>query len=448
MPSKLIYALRRYTECGFRCQTCGHFGEVIILRTTLYDYCVEQGRQELLTQWDTARNAPLTPQTVTSGSKRSVWWRCEKGHKWRAIIYTRTGGSGCPYCTGKQPVIGENDLAALWPDLAAQWHPTKNQRTPADVLPGSHYMAWWVCKQGHQWQAMVKSRVKGSGCPVCANRRILPGKNDLAAAYPDLARQWHPTKNKPLTPRDVVPGTRRKVWWRCGRGHEWQATIASRACGGAGCPVCAGKVVLPGENDLASRFPDIAGEWHPTQNGSLTPAGVSASSNKKVWWRCPLGHSYQAVVAARTAGGSGCPYCAGRKVLVGFNDLAYRFPAIAAQWYFPLNGALTPEMVTAGSHRKVWWQCPEGHVWKAVICSRTSAKKCGCPVCAGRVKPEHMERYRQTLAEAEQHRKDKAALHYPSQGPPQATAEAARERLVSLLSYPREGDKQYMKKEK
>lgn len=134
--------------------------------------------------------------------------------------------------------------------------------------------------------------------------------------------------------------------------------------------MCAGKAVLLGENDLASRFPAIAGEWHPTQNGPLTPNRVSASSNKKVWWRCPLGHSYQAVVAARTTGGSGCPYCAGRKVLAGFNDLAYRFPAIAAQWYFPLNGALTPEMVTAGSRRKVWWECPSGHIWKAVIYSR------------------------------------------------------------------------------
>ncbi|MFQ9918651.1 MAG: zinc-ribbon domain-containing protein [Flavonifractor plautii] len=42
-------------------------------------------------------------------------------------------------------------------------------------------------------------------------------------------------------------------------------------------------------------------------------------------------------------------------------------------------------MVTAGSRRKVWWQCPEGHVWKAVVYSRAGKRKCGCPVCAGRI---------------------------------------------------------------
>ncbi len=121
---------------------------------------------------------------------------------------------------------------------------------------------------------------------------------------------------------------------------------------GADCPVCAGKQVLPGENDLASTFPALAAQWHPTQNGPLAPSQVSPYSNRKVWWRCELGHNYTAAVAARAAGGSGCPYCAGRKVLAGFNDLSTRAPALAAQWHPTLNGALTPEQVTTGSHKK------------------------------------------------------------------------------------------------
>lgn len=97
-------------------------------------------------------------------------------------------------------------------------------------------------------------------------------------------------------------------------------------------------------------------------------------------------------MAARAASGSGCPYCAGRKVLAGFNDLATREPLLAKQWHPKLNGSLTPEMVTPGSHRKVWWQCHEGHAWRAVIYSRTGPKRSGCPVCAGRVR-ERKERY-------------------------------------------------------
>lgn len=373
------------------------------MRTSLHDYCMAHNRPELLREWCATQNAPLTPEKISYGSKQSIWWKCEKGHEWQAMVYTRAGGgSGCPYCAGKKAWPGENDLASQRPDLAAQWHPTKNAgMTPQDVPFGSHHKAWWVCEKGHEWRAMVKSRaIGGTGCPVCVNRCLVRGENDLAATHPDLACQWHPTKNGALTPRDLGAGTLRKVWWRCDRGHEWKAAVSSRV-GGVGCPVCAGKAVIPGENDLASLFPAIAEEWHPTRNGERTPEKLTPYSNRKVWWRCPRGHAYAAVVAARTTSHSGCPYCAGRRVLAGFNDLATLEPKVAAQWHSTLNGALTPEQVTAGSHKKVWWECPSGHIWKAVIYSRAgpSSSKCGCPVCAGRIRPERMERYRLTVAE-------------------------------------------------
>ncbi len=145
---------------------------------------------------------------------------------------------------------------------------------------------------------------------------------------------------------------------------------------------------------MASAFPDIAAQWHPAKNGSLTPRCCAPASNRRVWWLCPLGHEYQAAVGARTVSGSDCPYCTGRKVLKGFNDLAAVEPKIAAQWHPTLNGALTPEAVTAGSARKVWWQCADGHVWKAVIYSRTGKEKCGCPVCAGRFNRARQLRYK------------------------------------------------------
>lgn len=364
------------------------------MRKSLYDFCVENGKENLLLQWDSGKNLPLTPHSVTYGSRQKIWWCCERGHEWQAEVYTRTSGdAGCPFCAGKQVCVGETDLASQNPALAAQWHPTKNAPlTPDRVSVGSHRSVWWVCEQGHEWRAIVKSRSGGCGCPVCANRTLLRGVNDLASTHPNLALQWHPTKNGRLTPGDLMAGTRRKVWWKCGKGHEWQASAASRSSG-TGCPVCAGKMVVPGENDLASHFPAIARQWHPDRNEPLMPEAVSACSNRKVWWRCELGHEYQAVIAARTKYSTGCPYCAGKKVLAGFNDLAALEPEIAAQWHPTLNGALTPEMVTAGSAKSVWWQCPEGHVWKALVYSRAGPQKCGCPVCAGRVKPSRLERY-------------------------------------------------------
>ena len=284
------------------------------VQETFFDYCRRTGQDVLLEQWIEAKNAPLTPEQVGAGSHRKVWWRCEKGH---------------------------------------------------------------------EWQAMVKSRTAGSGCPVCAHRTVARGETDLAATYPELAAQWHPTRNGTLTPRDVLPGTQQRVWWQCGKGHEWQARVSARTYGGTGCPVCSNKTVSPGENDLATLCPELAGEWHPEKNGTLTPEQVTPYSNRKVWWRCPQGHSYQAVIATRTSHNSGCPYCSRRKVLPGFNDLATLYPDLAAQWHPTLNGNLTPEMITPGSHKRVWWQCSRGHVWRAVVYPRTGRKKCGCPVCAG-----------------------------------------------------------------
>lgn len=278
-------------------------------------------------------------------------------------------------------------LTAGYPLLAGQWHPTRNGAlTPEQVTAGSHRKVWWRCAAGHEWQAEVKSRANGSGCPYCANRSVQRLENDFATTHPMLAAQWDRELNGPLQPTDLVAGSHRRVWWRCQKGHVWKSPVAVRTGKGAGCPVCAGKVVVPGENDLATIFPAVAARWDWEKNESLTPEQVTPWSNRKVWWRCGKGHSYTAAVSTRTTKNSDCPYCTGRRVLTGFNDLETLHPAIAAQWHKELNGELTPQTVTSGSKKKVWWQCADGHVWKAVIYSRTGRRKCGCPVCAGKVK--------------------------------------------------------------
>lgn len=192
------------------------------MKKTLREFCGESGQSQLLEQWDAQRNLPLTPDLVTYGSKQKVWRKCEKGHIWQASVWTRTGsGTYCPFCAEKMPVAGENDLQSRYPELARERHPMHNEITPQQVLPGSHKAVWWVCKRGHEWKASVKSRVVGSGCPVCANRKILLNENDLATEFPEIAAQWHPTKNGTCTAHDVTSGSRRKIWWICDKGHAW-----------------------------------------------------------------------------------------------------------------------------------------------------------------------------------------------------------------------------------
>lgn len=184
------------------------------MRQSFFDYCKQYHKDVLLREWDTAHNLPMTPQTVTYGSHKSAWWRCENGHEWKAAIYTRSDGARCPYCTGRKVMVGFNDLATQSPELARQWDYEKNvPLVPANISAGSHRSVWWRCEKGHSWRASIHSRASGCGCPVCAGRQILVGENDLATVDPELAQEWDTTRNGKLTPQDVLPGTEKKVWW-------------------------------------------------------------------------------------------------------------------------------------------------------------------------------------------------------------------------------------------
>ncbi len=209
------------------------------------------------------------------------------------------------------------------------------------------------------------------------------GFNDLATVDPQLASEWHPTKNGDLLPTQVTAGSTRKVYWKCANGHEWSAGISSRHKG-SGCPYCAGNRAIAGTNDLSTTNPELAAEWHPTKNGDLLPTQVTAGSNKKVWWLGKCGHEWKAVIHSRVAG-NGCPFCSNEIVLPGFNDFATTHPLIAAEWNYRRNGDLSPEDFTYGSERKVWWLCAKcGNEWEATINNRTNGYfKTGCPKCSG-----------------------------------------------------------------
>jgi len=207
-----------------------------------------------------------------------------------------------------------------------------------------------------------------------------PKGKSLAEVNPELAKQWHPTKNINLTPYDVTKGSNKKVWWKCNEGddHEWEAIINSRR-NGVGCPVCRGLKVVP-SNSLATLNPKIAKQWHPTKNGDLSPFDVVPGSHKKVWWQCDKSddHIWNSPIYRRIV--SGCPACAGQ-IVVESNSLATLDPKLAKEWHPFKNGELTPFDVVHRSEKKVWWKCDQGddHEWKANISNRSRGT--GCPIC-------------------------------------------------------------------
>lgn len=336
--------------------------------------------EDMKSQWHPSLNLPLTPETLKAVSK-PVWWLGECGHSWQSTYLDKSRGYGCSYCSGKKILIGFNDLESQFPELAKEWHATKN----GDLLPSqissksSNKKVWWQCKLGHEWDAKPLHRTNGSGCPFCAGSKIFPGFNDMVTTNPQLAAEWHPTKNLPITPSEISASNPKKYWWICpDEGHEWQAQASDRNRRNTSCYYCSDFKVLVGYNDLTTTRPDLAQEWHPTKNGENTPQKVSANKSVKAWWLCSLDHEWEASVSSRSKG-SGCPTCSGNRVLIGFNDLASRSPHLLAEWHPVKNLPKLPTDYSWSSGFKVWWLCKEGHEWEAQISNRNNGA--GCPPC-------------------------------------------------------------------
>ncbi len=314
------------------------------------------------------------PSVAITGGHTKRKWKCPKEHSYIASISNRVQhNSGCPYCSGLRALPGFNDLATTHPNIAKEafgWDPKQ-------VRAGSHKKLTWLCSKGHKYLAAPENRVKSNdmGCRYCSRSLVLAGFNDLATTHPELASEatgWNPS--------GVMSGSNKKVEWTCCNGHKFLSSPSARtntkkgkgrAPKGTNCPVCVGKKVLYGVNDLETTHPAFALEadgWSPKE--------FSAGSNKRMNWKCHLGHIWQSSIVNRTKQNLGCPICSGQKVLSGYNDLLTTHPELSKEaigW--------DPSSFNRGSGKKVDWKCSEGHIWSAVISNRALQGK-GCPTCA------------------------------------------------------------------
>lgn len=186
---------------------------------------------EMSKEWDYSKNFPLTPANFSFGAAKKVWWKCAAGHEWESSINSRTNGNlGCPTCKG--------NLISLYPEIAKEWnyHKNGNLNLP-DMKFGSDLKVWWLCKNGHDYEQKINGRtLRNRGCPYCSGR-LLCSTSSLAHVKPELASEWHPSKNGLLTPNDITYKTIQKVWWQCKAGHEWEARVSNRNHG-RNCPIC------------------------------------------------------------------------------------------------------------------------------------------------------------------------------------------------------------------
>lgn len=406
---------------------------------------------KLMAEWDYEKNCALglDPNILGCASHTKTWWRCKEGHSWYAMISNRDRhGRSCPYCAHQLPIPGETDFATLFPALVAEWHPTKNNYSPTEIMPGTHKKAWWICSEGHEWEAEVKSRTSGVGCPYCSGKKVLKGFNDLATVNPDIAAEWHPTLNGNLTPEDVTDASGRKVWWLCKNGHSYESHVYNRKAG-SGCPKCSNRLRTSFPEQaifyyVKQEFPDAISGYKDIFQSSMELDVFIPSLKVGIEYD---GRVYHAEKSNLLRDGRKYAICKNhgillirireimrktslvicdheieipnasdkylnwaisnlcfhlgrnvapdvrqdRKLIMDYlekrnTSLATEYPDIAAEWDYDKNAPLVPEMFSPHSNEKVGWKCKQcGNKWDAAIGDRTRPDSTSCPSCAARI---------------------------------------------------------------
>lgn len=289
----------------------------------------------------------------------------------------------------------KNTFASVYPMLAKEWHPSRNNNLlPTMFKPKSDFKAWWKCpKCGNEYEMALSRRANGSGCPICAKTVQVASaiKNRIAKngsiADKLLLKEWNYERNGELRPEQFTRCSDKNVWWKCSVcNYEWRSKISNRAHG-KGCPCCANRVIVQGLNDLATQHPELIAEWDYENNGELKPTNVGSGCNKEVWWICPkCGNKYQAPPSRRTSQNSGCKKCATQIAsqtrrhtsLLKNGSLAQNYPELMKE-YAPTN-TIDPNEITGTYRMKVRWICSTcRHEWETSPYVRT--KGCGCPIC-------------------------------------------------------------------
>jgi DNA-directed RNA polymerase subunit RPC12/RpoP len=263
----------------------------------------------------------------------------------------------------------------------SEWDHEANQAIyPNELTRNSNKKVSWICSMcGNKWKTSIYHRAaRGTGCRNCYHerRKKISVKESIVYTNPEASRNWHPIKNIKLTPDLFKKGSRYQAWWKCQEcGREWKSPIKSYS----GCSECKKKNSLL-KRSLEAKCPELMNEWHKVKNKNISPSEVYFSTHQKAWWKCSkCKYEWETKINNRAVGKRGCPLCANKVVVEGINDLGTTHPHLAKEWHLSKNDDTTPQKVTFGNGKKVWWTCPNGHDYQATTNHRTSGTD--CPKC-------------------------------------------------------------------
>lgn len=241
------------------CQTCGQHWEAAINNRTSNNrgcpYCshlkpikgvndLVTVRPDLMLDWDYDKNKKIDPTELMEKSNVRVSWKCHVcGYEYKTLVSNRSAGTGCKRCAGDVLEVGKNDFETLYPEIAKEWDYELNGSTkPSGIFAKTNDKYFWKCNKNHSWQASPNARARGRGCPYCSGNKVLEGFNDLLTTHPEIAKEWHPTKNGSLKPTQVSRGRKKPVWFLCPQCEtSYKSTISNKIKGFGRCPKCSTK---------------------------------------------------------------------------------------------------------------------------------------------------------------------------------------------------------------
>ena len=286
---------------------------------------------------------------------------------------------GCSYCAGKK-VKRENSFAALHPEVMDEFS-LDNEMDPYTVTEKSRKNVKWICRNNpkHTWKTTFNARANGQGgCAICRDYNYAI---TFAELFPEYEKYYDKSKNnRPF--HSLAAKSNDTVWWICDKGHSFLRSVCYlNVAGKFRCPVCTGRTIVAGENDLMSEYPELYDIWDYAKN-EADPTMLSPKANVKYNFTCSKGHSYATYLNTLIDHNFRCFVCDNVIVQEGVNSLLDTNFELCRE--ISENEPRKSTEFIKSSAYSMLWKCPEcSGEYHAEIREREVGDD-SCPYCNGR----------------------------------------------------------------
>lgn len=341
----------------------------------------------LMKEWNYEKNNELgiNPEKTGGCINKKVWWLCHEGHpSYEARISDRVlHNSGCPYCSGRLPVVGKNDLQT-WcekndrEDLLLDWDYLKNSLSPKDVTYASNKKVNWVCHRCHnQFEKQIDQRtLRFFGCPKCKVSGTSFPEQFIYLCVLDVI---HSAENRSkqygweidIFIKELKIGIEYNGAYYHNKPSQIKNDNEKREClKKQGIQI----ISVYEENSISPiGFNDIVWKYS-RQMENLEKLCVLLF--QKINYLCGTDYEVQSSAIERI-------YAEARKNTYGIKpekSLGYLYPEIAVEWMTEKNEGIDTFHIMAGTHDKYYWKCKKcGNVWLSKVSDRVHGH--GCMLC-------------------------------------------------------------------